>query len=139
MCSCNPITLDFKLMSRPEKAIDWAKVDNLLMAGCIGTQIAPHFDMHPETFYRRIEEKYGVGFTEYSALKKQQGNSLLLAKQLERAVSGKGDNTMLIWLGKQRLGQKESLDNTGLSEITFEVKEKLSEMIKDQTQIKNVE
>lgn len=99
-------------MSRPEKPIDWAKVDQLLMAGCKGTQIAPHFDMHPETFYDRVKEKHGVGFTEYCALKKDHGDSLLHAKQFEKAL--KGDNTMLVWLGKNRMGQKDREELTTL-------------------------
>lgn len=93
-------------MSRPEKPIDWNKVDQLLMSGCKGTEIAPHFDMHYETFYDRVKQKYNVGFTEYCSLKKEQGDSLLKAKQFEKAM--KGDNSMLIWLGKVRLGQREA-------------------------------
>ncbi len=95
-------------MSRPEKPIDWAKVDQLLMAGCLGTEIAAHFDMHPRTFYDRVEEKYGVTFTAYCSEKRCKGDSILRAKQFEKALSNQGDNTMLIWLGKQRLGQTET-------------------------------
>jgi len=92
-------------MSRPHKPIDWDKVDKLLLAGCSGTEIAPHFDIHVENFYLRVQEQYGMGFTGYSALKRQQGDSLLKAKQFEKAM--KGDNTLLIWLGKTRLKQRE--------------------------------
>lgn len=93
-------------MSRPPKPIDWKKVDHLLMAGCEGTEIAPHFDMHHDTFYARVFQEYNLSFTAYSSLKKQQGDSLLKTKQFDKAL--KEDNTMLIWLGKQRLGQKDS-------------------------------
>lgn len=92
-------------MARPEKPIDWAKVDQLLMAGCTGTEICPHFDMTPDTFYIRVKEKYNLGFQEYCCIKRQQGDSLLRAKQYEKAL--KGDGTMLIWLGKNRLKQRE--------------------------------
>lgn len=102
-------------MARPEKPIDWNKVDQLLMAGCMGTQIAPHFDMHVNTFYEKVADHYKVSFTEYSRLKKDQGDSLLHAKQFEKAI--KGDNSMLIWLGKTRLGQKENEHST--QNITF--------------------
>lgn len=105
-------------MARPEKQIDWNKVDQLLMAGCTGTQICPHFDMHSDTFYLKVKEKYNMGFTEYSRLKKDQGDSLLHAKQFEKAM--KGDNSMLIWLGKVRLGQRE-MDVTAINALqTFE-------------------
>lgn len=93
-------------MSRPEKPIDWKKVDDLLIAGCLGTEIAAHFDMHATTFYSRVEEKYGMSFTLYSSEKKHKGDSLLRAKQFEKALEK--DNTMLIWLGKQRLSQREN-------------------------------
>lgn len=92
-------------MSRPEKPIDWNLVDNLLMANCHGTEIAAHFDMHPKTFYAKVEDKFKMTFTEYSLEKKQKGDSILRAKQYEKAV--KGDNVMLVWLGKNRLGQKD--------------------------------
>ena len=92
-------------MCRPEKKIDWVKVDHLLMAGCEGVEIAPHFDMHVKTFYERIKDHYSMTFTEYCALKRCHGDSLLRAKQFEKAL--KGDNVQLIWLGKQRLNQRE--------------------------------
>ena|ERR1022692_3082879 len=91
---------------RPEKAINWKTVDDLLVAGCLGTEIASHFDMHPDTLYRRIEEQYGMGFTAYSTEKRSKGDSLLRAKQFDKAL--KGDNTLLIWLGKNRLKQVDS-------------------------------
>jgi hypothetical protein len=96
-------------MGRPEKFIDWDRVDQLLMAGCTGIEIAPHFDMHYETFYDRVKEKYKVGFTEYCSLKRQQGESLLREKQYLKALgyTDTGDNTLLIWLGKTRLKQRE--------------------------------
>jgi hypothetical protein len=105
-------------MSRPEKKIDWKLVDKLLMAGCEGTQIAPHFDMHYETFYRRVQEKYGMGFTEYCALKRYQGDSFLLDKQFQKAREG--DNVMLVWLGKNRLKQTESPQEVAISKETME-------------------
>lgn len=100
-------------MVRPVKPLDWKKVDNLLMAGCHGTEIAANFDMHPETFYRKVQEEKKVGFTEYSALKRSQGDSLLRAKQFEKALEK--DNTMMIWLGKNRLNQRENTENTNYS------------------------
>lgn len=93
-------------MARPEKPIDWIKVDEFLIAGCKGTEIAPHFDIHVNNFYEKVKDKYGVGFTEYCALKREQGDSLLKAKQFEKAM--KGDNVMLVWLGKNRLKQRDN-------------------------------
>ncbi len=51
-----------------------------------------------------------MGFSEYLRLKKAKGNSLIKVKQFEMAVKDK-DKAMLIWLGKQRLGQKDKVEN----------------------------
>src|SRR5271155_3981988 len=96
-------------MSRPPKTIDWKKVDHLLMAGCTGTEISPHFDMGPDCFYDRVKEEYGMGFTHYCQLKRAQGDSLLRVKQFDKAIND--DNTMLIWLGKHRLGQWDRMEH----------------------------
>jgi len=48
----------------------------------------------------------GVGFTQYKQEKLAKGDSLLKAVQYKIAV--KGDKTMLVWLGKQRLKQSEN-------------------------------
>lgn len=97
-------------MSRPEKPINWVLVDNLLEAGCTGVEIATHFDMHPTTFYGKVEDQYKMSFTMYSSEKHQKGNSILRATQYAKAIgqSKKGDVTMLKWLGTNRLKQSES-------------------------------
>jgi hypothetical protein len=103
-----------KKMGRSEKIINWKKVDELLLAGCTGVQIAPHFNIHVNTLYRKVEEEFGVSFTEYSALKKDEGDSLLLKKQFEKALGG--DNVMLIWLGKNRMQQSDSGNQNNLKD-----------------------
>lgn len=92
-------------MCRTEKPIDWGMVDELLEAGCLGTEIASYFSMHPHTFYDRVLDKYKITFTEYSCYKKPKGEALIRLKQYKKAL--KGDNAMLIHLGKYRLNQKE--------------------------------
>jgi len=92
-------------MSCPPKKIDWKVVDQYLRAQCEGTGIAGILGIHPETLYRRCEAENGVGFSEYSSQKKGEGKELLRAKQFNTAMSG--DKTLLIWLGKQYLDQRE--------------------------------
>lgn len=97
-------------MSRPEVTIDWKKVDELMIAGCLGTEVAAYFGIHPNTFYRRVEEHFDMSFSDYSSEKKSHGESLIRAAQYAKALglSDKGDNTLLIWLGKNRLGQRDA-------------------------------
>lgn len=96
---------------RPPKPIDWIIVDQFLMAGCTGTEIAANFHIYPDTLYRRVQDEFGITFTDYAAQYDEKGKSLLRVKQFEKALEK--DNSMLIWLGKQRLGQKDKTEVTG--------------------------
>ncbi len=106
-----------KAPHRPLKPIDWRKVDELLVVGCPGTEVAANFDMHPDTFYNRLEKEKGISFTEYSLEKKQIGKSRLRSQQYSKAIgeTKEGDNTLLIWLGKQDLGQCENPKDMSVS------------------------
>ena len=115
-------------MSRPEKKIDWEIVDELLAAGSHGTDVAAFLGIHPDTFYKRVEKEFRMGFSDYSSKKKSVGDALIRLTQYKKAVgiSKKGDNMMLIWLGKQRLNQK---DNPGEMEISKETNERYLQVI----------
>jgi len=102
-------------MSRPKIPIDWKRVDEFLVAGAEGTEVAAYFGMHPDTFYRRVEEECKIGFTELMQQKRSKGHVLLRNAQLDKAINSK-DSTMLIWLGKQKLGQKESVNEFKMSQ-----------------------
>lgn len=92
-------------MGRPKAKFDWKKIDNFLKAGCTGTEVAAFFGVHPETLYGACETKFNMRFSEYSQEKKASGDSLLRATQFKMALDG--DKSMLIFLGKQRLGQRD--------------------------------
>lgn len=85
--------------------INWQEVDKLLIAGANGHQIAAYVGVTPETIYERCLKEHEKAFSLYSFEKREKGNSMLLNKQFQIAMTG--NVTMLIWLGKQRLGQKE--------------------------------
>ena len=108
-------------MARPKVNIDWNTVDKLLEADCEGTEIAAQLGINPLTLYKRCEQDNKLSFSKYLQEKKASGNSLLKAKQFSIAMSG--DKTMLIWLGKQRLGQKEKQDisHTIKDELPFNI------------------
>lgn len=97
-------------MARPEIPINWKIVDDLLIAGCKGTEVAANVGVYPDTLYRRIQDEKGQDFTAYAAEKRAKGESLLRAQQYAKAlgVTKNGDNMMLIWLGKNRLDQSDT-------------------------------
>lgn len=109
---------------RPDKPIDWKRVNELLEAGCPGTEVASVIGVHHDTFYTRVKKEFGIHFTEYASQFHQKGEGLLREKQYKKAL--KGDNSMLIWLGKNRLKQRDSYDNLN---ITDEDKSKLSKAL----------
>lgn len=96
-------------IGRPQADIDWKRVDDLLIVGCSGREIAASIGLNPATIYDRCEKDHGITFTEYSQQKYAKGESILRAHQFAKAIgkTTEGDNTLLIWLGKNRLGQKE--------------------------------
>ena len=89
--------------------IDWDMVDNMLRADCEGTEVAARLGMHPDTLYKRCRTERHTDFAEYLRLKKSDGNSIL--KERQYALANANDRTMLIWLGKQRLNQREKIDH----------------------------
>ena len=116
--------------SRPQIPIDWDYVDKLLISGCTGTEIASSIGCHHQTFYDRVQLEKGMLFTEYSQQKKEKGDTIL--RQAQFAKAAKGDNTMLIWLGKLRLGQRDP-DKGDTFIISQEAAAKAMEQIIDQT------
>lgn len=91
--------------NRPQIPIDWNMVDKYLEADCNGVEISGVIGCSPDTLYDRCHQEKGVSFTAYSAQKRSKGDALLRAKQFTEAM--KGDRGMLVWLGKNRLGQKD--------------------------------
>ena len=96
-------------MGRKKAQIDWDLVEKMAKRHCDGVQIAARLGIHPETLYGRVSEKFKVGFSEWMSTKKADGKSVLIEEQWKKAE--KGDNTMLIFLGKQYLGQSEKSES----------------------------
>lgn len=121
-------------IGRPQKIIDWSIVEKLLEAGCSGAQIAPHFNIIPDTLYTRALDHYGVPFSVIQGELCSKGDSHIKLTQYLKAIgeSTAGDNTMLVWLGKQRLKQRE---NPTESMVPEEVVERFDEVMGQMTKI----
>lgn len=96
---------------RPPKQINYRILDNLCKIQCTETEIAATLELHTDTINRHIHEDFGVSFTEYVAEKALVGKRSLRRKQYELAL--KGNVTMLIWLGKNYLGQADKHEIMG--------------------------
>jgi len=97
--------IEKQVTGRPKLPIDWDVVDRCLISGSNGTQTAAFIGVYPDTLYDRCVSEKKMPFTAYTVIMRQKGNSLLLGKQYQVAMTG--DKTMLVWLGKQRLKQTD--------------------------------
>ena len=67
-----------------------------------------------DTLARRLKER-GFSFAEYKHKKKESLRINLLKKQYDVAMAG--NVSMLIWLGKNELGQKDKLEHDTVEDI----------------------
>lgn len=107
-----------KTPGRPKAVIDWNQVGKLLEAGASGVGIASTIGVDEGTLRKRCPTDQKCSFSEFMQQKKAKGDELLRVAQFNTAM--KGNVTMQIWLGKQRLGQADKTDNkTEITTVTF--------------------
>ena len=104
---------------RPKAKIDWDEVAKYLEAGSPGTAIAAMFGISKHTLYERCLTDNNTNFHDFSQEKRAKGDERLRAKQYHEAM--KGDRGMMIWLGKQRLKQKDKHDYEVSGSVTNNV------------------
>lgn len=104
---------------RPLKDIDWNRVDKLLISGTPSTKIADALGICVDTLYIRCEKEKNMTYSAYSQQKRANGESILHEAQFDKAIGNteKGDTTLLIFLGKVRLDQKETTNISVAPEI----------------------
>jgi AraC-like DNA-binding protein len=93
---------------RPKKLLsndDIKTIENLCAIQCTGEEIASVLNIDYDTLNTRLKEMYGLNFSEYFEQKGGKGKASLRRKQFQLAESG--NPTMLVWLGKQWLNQKD--------------------------------
>ena len=91
-----------KKVGRPKKELDTKLIERLSSIFCTNEEIASVVECHADTL--------ADNFSEYLKKGRDQGKTSLRRMQWEKAQSG--NTTMLIWLGKQMLGQKDKLETS---------------------------
>lgn len=110
------------MAGRPKIEINWEDVRKLSLLQCTQNEIASFLGVSVDTLLRRKEfcELYKKGM--------EEGRMSLRRLQWKKAQDG--NTTMLIWLGKQYLGQSDKQELTGkdgkslVPDIKFEVIDK---------------
>lgn len=115
---------------RPKKTIDYETVEKLAALFCTQDEIAAFLNLDVKTL--RADEK----FLELYKKGLEKGKCSLRRHQYECAK--KGNSAMLIWLGKQYLGQSEKMaivnSDIGDDELTKSIKAKMQEVKKEMKQ-----
>ncbi len=94
-------------MPRPKLEIDPEQVENMAAIGCTVDEMATILGCNKRTLERRFVAPIERG--------RSRLNRSLRRKQAELALNG--NVTMLIWLGKQYLGQREKTDAVVREEV----------------------
>ena len=98
-------------MARPRLKIDPKLVQDLAALGCKTNEIAVTLGCSTDTIERRFAAELAKG----------RENLKISLRRWQLEAAKKGNVAMLIWLGKQMLGQTEKIEQT--SEVKAEVKE----------------
>ncbi len=112
-----------KDVARPLKEIDERQVELLAGVGCTVEEIAACLDVSKDTLERRF-----AALIEKGRGKMRQS---LRRKQVERAL--KGSDTMLIWLGKNLLGQRDKIEQGTPEEFARMSDDELRRILNDPT------
>jgi hypothetical protein len=99
--------------------IDWEQFDKLCMFGCTLPEIAAWFDCSEDTIQRAVLKEKEIGFSTYYKSKEAIGLISLRRKQFQ--LANEGHPGMLIWLGKQKLGQSDQVEQTVTETVSVQV------------------
>lgn len=91
--------------------IPWDDVAKLCKIQCTGEEIASFLDIDYDTLQKACKREFKIKFTDYIAQKKLGGKASLRRNQWKLAQAGNA--TMLIWLGKNTLNQKDKSEISG--------------------------
>lgn len=97
-----------KPTGRPRIDIDWNLVGQLCEVGASALGIAGMIGCDEGTLRSRSLQEFEKSFSEWRAEKMEAGNGRLHSKQFQLAMEG--NPTMLVWLGKNRLGQSDKAE-----------------------------
>lgn len=108
-----------KKMGRPQIKIDQKQFETLCSILCTQDEIIGVLDIGKETLSRWCKRTYKMTFEDIYKNKSALGKMSLRRHQFELAQ--KGNATMLIWLGKQLLGQHDKLVTENTTSLNAKV------------------
>lgn len=117
---------------RPEKPIDYGQLEKLCAIHCTGEECASILGCSYEHLNNKLKEAGLGGFLDYFKKYSSQGKASLRRRQYKAAVED-GNVPMMIWLGKQYLGQKDKNEtDVTSSDGSMSPKRDFNDMYKDE-------
>ncbi len=100
-------------MGRPptESAkIDKDELEKLMKLNLSEQEVSDWFDVQPKTLIRFVNKEFGCTFVQLRNKGFVRTKAAIKRAQIENAL--KGNTVLLIWLGKQYLGQSDKIEQT---------------------------
>ncbi len=99
-----------KSLGPPKLDIKQSELESFAEMGIAIKEVAGFFMCSIDTIENRIQEMFGMTYTEFREQKESKTRRMIKRKIIEKALGG--DNTMLIWCSKNMLGWSEKIDTT---------------------------
>lgn len=100
--------------SKPLTDQDFNRMLTMMRIHCTQTEICQVLEMSDTTLNRRLQERGYDNFED--CFKKHNGEGKASLRRMQWEAAENGNSTMLVWLGKQYLGQRDKIN----AEITGE-------------------
>ena len=115
-----------KKMGRPKIEVDLSQLEAFCQVLCTKEEISLFLGASLTTLDRRIKESTGLTFEGFYKKYSMGGKMSLRRAQYKAAIDGNA--TMLIWMGKQTMGQRDKPEGDDISEplpvtITIQVED----------------
>lgn len=104
--------------------------ENLCKIQCTREEICGVLDISKDTLLRWCKATYGTDFETIFEQKKMHGKMSLRRMQYKLAEK---NPTMAIWLGKQYLGQKDTINNTNTGTQRIQIINDLGDLDEDKS------
>jgi hypothetical protein len=98
---------------KPPVSIDPRLVENSAAIGCTVEEIAAVLGIGRRTLYDRLETDPELA----AVLERGRDTGKATLRRLQWQEANKGNATMLIWLGKQTLGQRDTIDHNVTADV----------------------
>lgn len=95
----------YENVGRPLTVIDWPKVEAMCQIQCTAEEIAGILSIDYDTLNGACKREKRCNFSDYLKEKGMAGKASLRRRQYKAAQDGNA--TMLVWLGKNWLGQSD--------------------------------